>query len=149
MRITLLLPMLLLWSGQPSLGLAREFLEAQQLVEQTVTRYPNLVRLTIHAVPAGEADNRIIACNVREKLGRISDPEDLEAMKTGTTTVLREGGNLDVTAPILDQAGSVIAAIGITLALPPNAGEEAAVKEAETIARELGTAIQTAGHPLW
>jgi hypothetical protein len=127
----------------------QDFPEARQLVRQTVARHPNLVRLTIHAVPAGRTDSRIIACNVLEKIGKLSDPEDLEAVKTGKTVVLREGNNLDVTAPILDKTGRAIAATGITLALSPGRSEKDLRNEADKIARELTLAIQAANRPLW
>ena len=149
MRIGIALLVFLFCACQTVPKKAQAFNEAQQLIEQTVAKHPNLVRLTIHAVPTGETVDKIIACNVREKLGKISDPEDIEARTSKKTTVLHEGNNLDVTAPILDKAGQAIAATGITLAIPPNTGEEALVKEAQAIAQELTTAIQTAGHPLW
>lgn len=52
------------------------FREAQELVDKTVAKYPDIVRLTIHAVPAGKEGSRIIACNIKEKIGSLSDPED-------------------------------------------------------------------------
>ena len=92
--------------------------EAQRLVERIVAKHPNLVRLTIHAPPTGQTQSRIIACNVHEKIGKPSDPEDLDAMKTGKVVVLEEGDKLDVTAPILDEAGQAVATTGITLSFP-------------------------------
>ena len=149
MRIGIALLVFLFCACQTVPKKARAFNEAQRLIEQTVAKHPHLVRLTIHAVPTGETVDKIIACNVHEKLGKISDPEDIEARTSKKITVLREGNNLDVTAPILDKAGQAIAATGITLAVPPSTGEEVLVKEAQAIAQELTTAIQTAGHPLW
>ena len=126
-----------------------EFVDAQRLVEQTVSKHEGVVRLTIHAVPTGETRSRIIACNIRETLGKASDPEDLEAMRTKKGVVLREGDNLDVTAPIVDKAGNAVAATGITLACPTNAKEEALVEKAKAIAQELSKGIQEAKKPLW
>jgi hypothetical protein len=70
-------------------------------------------------------------------------------MKTGKPVVLREGDNLDVTAPIVDKAGKPIAATGITLRCAPGADEDVLTKEAAAVARELTTAIQAAEHTLW
>jgi hypothetical protein len=114
-----------------------------------VAKYPEIVRLTIHAVPTGETKSRIIACNIPKKLGQISDPEDLEAMKKKKTVVLREGDNLDVTAPILDKTGKAIAATGITLSFPKGATEDTVVKKAKSIAQELTVAVGEADKPLW
>jgi hypothetical protein len=86
-----------------------EFKDTQMLIDETVAAHPEIVRLTIHAVPPEQTQSRIIACNIREKIGKLDDTEDLEAVKTKTTIVLKEGDNLDVTAPILDKAGNAIA----------------------------------------
>ena len=149
MRIIAILTVLLLCSFQTIPASSKELSEAQSLVEQIVATHPGLVRLTIHAVPMGETQSRIIACNIQEKLGKLSDPEDLDAIKSKKTVVLREGKNLDVTMPILDKTGKAIAATGITLALGDGTNEDALVKEAQGIAQELTEAIRTAGHPLW
>jgi len=124
-----------------------DFPAVQALVDATVAQHTDVVRLTVHAVPAGETESRIIACNLPEKIGKPSDPEDLEAMKTGKMTVQKEGANLDVTAPILDKQGRPVAAAGITLRMPGGATEEEMVEEAKTIAAALTTVIQSAAGP--
>lgn len=132
------------WASEES-----RFSRAQELVDNMVLKHPDLVRLTIHAVPAGEEGCRIVACNIKEKIGKPSDPEDLEAMKTGKTVTLKEGGNLDVTAPILDKAGKPIAATGITLRFRKGESENEVIEKAKSIAEELTTAIQNSDKPLW
>jgi hypothetical protein len=126
-----------------------DFPAAQALIDATVAEHTDLVRLTIHAVPTGQTQSRIIACNLAEKIGKASDPEDLEAMETGKTVILKEGDNLDVTAPILDKRGKAVAAAGITLRIPGGAAEDEVVEEAKAIAAELTSAIQAAPVPLW
>ena len=128
---------------------AKQFEDAQALVEKIVAKYPQLVRLTIHAVPTGEKNSRIISCNIRKKLGKPSDPEDLEAINKNKTVVLREGDNLDVTAPICNKAGIPIAATGITLRFKKGEKEDVVVEKAKAIAKELTSAIQNAGETLW
>lgn len=132
------------WASEES-----RFSKAQELVNNLVSKHPELVRLTIHAVPAGEEVSRIIACNIKEKIGKLSDPEDLMAMKTGKTVTLKEGDNLDVTAPILDKAGKPIAATGITLRFKKGESETEVIEKAKSIAEELTRAIQNADKPLW
>ena len=149
MRINVLLLALLACScGAPSDN-GKKSSDVQQLVEQIVERHPKLVRLTIHAVPAGETESRIIASNISEKLGNLSDPEDLRVMATKEIVVLREGNNLDVTMPILDKAGKAVAATGITLEQDGVTGEQALMMEAQAIAQELTTEIQAAKRPPW
>jgi len=125
------------------------FSEAQRLVAQIVAQHPTLMRLTIHAVPTGESENRIIACNIPEKLGQISDPEDLRVMTTKQAVVLREGGNLDVTMPIFNKAGKAIAAAGITFVDEKLGNEQARMQEARAIARQLAAGIQAMGKLPW
>ncbi len=127
----------------------KQFKDAQALVEKTVAHYPQIVRLTIHAIPTGEKTSRIIACNVRKKIGKLSGPEDLEAIKNSKTTALKEGNNLDVTTPIYDRAGNSIAATGITLCYKKGEDENTVLEKAKSIARELNDAIQKAGISLW
>lgn len=132
------------WSSEES-----PFRKAQELVDRIVAKHPDLVRLTIHAVPTGEEGSRIIACNNKEKIGKLSDPEDLEAMKTGEVVTLKEGDNLDVTAPIRDKTGKPIAATGITLPVSQGETENEVIDKAKTIAEELTIAIQNSDKPLW
>lgn len=132
------------WSSEES-----PFGNAQELVDRVVAKHPDLVRLTIHAVPTGEESSKIIACNIKEKIGKPSDPEDLEAMKTGEIVTLMEGDNLDVTAPIRDKGGKPIAATGITLRVSKGETESAVIDKAKSIADELTMAIQNSDKPLW
>jgi iron complex outermembrane receptor protein len=125
------------------------FGKAQELVDGLVAKHPGLVRLTIHAVPTGKEGSRIIACNIQEKIGKPSDPEDLEVMKANQIVVLKEGDNLDVTAPIRDKAGNAIAATGITLRFGQGETEDQVVQRAKAIAEELTTAIHNADKPFW
>lgn len=128
---------------------ANNFDDAQRLVDRIVAKHRNLVRLTIHAVPTGRSENIIIASNVPEKFGKVSDPEDIEVMETLKPVVLQEGSNLDVTRAILDKAGKPIASTGITLAPGSTASQQALLRETEGIAQELTDGTESAGHPFW
>src|SRR5713226_9317945 len=110
---------------------------AQRLVDELAKKHPELVRIGLHATPAGSSENIIVASNVAAKLGQKSDPEDLRAMETGRPVVLREGENFDVTLPLHDATGKVIGAIGLTLR--PDVGEQErdATRRARAIASEL------------
>jgi len=141
--------LLLMCSCQPVVKNGCNFKDAQMLIEKMVAEHPEIGRLTIHAVPTGQTQNIIVACNIREKLGKIADPEDLEVIKTKEIVVLKEGDNLDITAPILDKNGSAIAATGITLRGLNNTNEQALAEKAKAIAAELSQAIQNSSKPLW
>lgn len=110
---------------------------AQELVDSFAAGNPDVVRIGLHVTPPQFADNIIVASNVSSKVGKKSDPEDLEAMKTGKPVVLKEGGNLDVTLPLHDASGELIGAIGLTFKPMNNEGEQGAVARAQKMTRAL------------
>ncbi len=118
---------------------------AQRLVEELAARHPELVRIGMHVTPPSKSDNIIIACNVPERIGQKSEPEDLKAMKTGQPVVLKEGKNFDVTLPLHDAAGNTIGSIGLTFR--PRAGEQEAdaARRARAMAREIEKHITSTG----
>ena len=122
-----------------------EKIYAQRLVDELAARHPELVRIGIHVTPPNKSDNIIIACNVSERIGKKSDPEDLKAMKTGQPVVLKEDGNFDVTLPLHDAAGKALGAIGLTF--KPLVGEQAegATRRAQAMTREIEKQIASTG----
>ena len=122
---------------------------AQDIVDGVAAKHPELVRLTLHAVPADKMDCVQVASTVKKRRGKPSDPEDLKAMKTGQQVVLDEPGALDVTVPILRVTGKATAVAGVTLRLEDGANRAALVSKARTIAAELATAVSAAGKPVW
>ena len=110
---------------------------AQRLVDDMAREHPELVRIGLHVTPPGSSENIIIASNVAAKIGQKSDPEDLQAMKTGRPVVLKEGGNFDVTLPLHDATGKVIGAIGLTFKPVGGEREDAATRRARSITIEL------------
>lgn len=146
---TILLSLLLVSCAGGPAQVRMEYPQAQNLIAQTLAKYPDLVRLTIHAVPKGQSGSRIIACNLSEKIGKASDPEDLAAMKTNRLVVLREGNNVDVTAALVDRTGKPIAATGITLKIPAGVNMATQVELAREIAGEMSAAIAGSKAPMW
>lgn len=127
---------------------APSYAEAQSIVDGIVAKHPEVVRLTIHAVPSGKMESQVIASNIAAKLGKKSDPEDISAMATGETVVLKEGVNLDVTIAIKNAAGKAIAATGVTIN-PGADGDDAAKKKAMAVADEVAAAINASPKALW
>jgi hypothetical protein len=118
---------------------------AQRLVEELAARHPELVRIGMHVTPPGKPDNVIIACNMPERIGQKSDPEDLKAITTGEPVALKEDNKFDVTLPLHDAAGKIIGAIGLTFS--PRAGERQmdAVRRSRAMAREVEKRIASSG----
>jgi len=122
---------------------------AQDTVDGVAANHPELVRLTLHAVPEGKTDCTQVASTVKKRRGKPSDPEDRKAMKTGQVVVLDESGAIDVTVPILRVNGKATAVAGVTLRMDEGADRAALVSKARTIAEELATAVRAAGKPVW
>ena len=122
---------------------------AQDIVEDVAAKHPELVRLTLHAVPAGKTECLQVASTMKGRRGKPSDPEDLKALKTGQQVVLDEPGAVDVTVPILRVNGKPTAVAGVTLRMEDGANRAALVSEARTIAEELANAVRGAGKPVW
>jgi hypothetical protein len=121
---------------------------AQQVVDDVARQYPNVVRLTLHAKPAGSDRLQAVGSTSAEKRGKPSDPEDVRALQSGQEVVLQEGQNLDVTLPMTDGSGKPAWVAGVTLR-GDGRGRDELVADARTIARALDSAIRTAKQPLW
>ncbi|MHC4340393.1 MAG: type 2 periplasmic-binding domain-containing protein [Planctomycetota bacterium] len=122
---------------------------AQDIVDGVAAKHPELVRLTLHAVPEGKTECTQVASTAKKRRGKPSDPEDLEAMKTGRQVVLDEPGAIDVTVPILRKGNKPTAVAGVTLRAAEGADRAALVNEARAIAEELAVAVRAAGKPVW
>jgi anti-sigma factor RsiW len=57
--------------------------KAQAIVDSIAKEHPEVVRLTVHEVPPAGGECHAVASTSSDKRGKPSDPEDLEAMKTG------------------------------------------------------------------
>lgn len=117
---------------------------AQRLVDKLAADHPDLLRVALHITPPKQSDNVIIACNLPERIGRKSDPEDLKAMRTGQPILLREGENFDVTLPLHDAAGRTIGAIGLTFKPRPGEQDPTATRRARAIAGQIEKQIASA-----
>jgi len=114
---------------------------AQRLVDEFARKHLDLVRIGLHVTPPNGNDNIIVACNLTERIGRKSDPEDLETMRTRKPVVLKEEGNFDVTLPLQTASGEIIGALGLTFKPHDDERDAAAVERARKMASELEKAI--------
>jgi hypothetical protein len=121
----------------------------QEIVDAVAARHADLARLTLHAVPMGATQCPQLASALPDRRGEPSDPEDLQALRTGKEVVLAEPGAMDVTVPILVQDGAPTAVAGVTLRTDGGAGRDVVVSRARRIAEELASEIRSAGKPLW
>jgi hypothetical protein len=122
---------------------------AQDIVDDVAGRYPDVVRLTLHAVPANGTQCLQLASTVPARRGLPSDPEDLTALSSGKIVVLEEPEAVDVTVPILADGGSPTAVAGVTLRARTGSDRAALQKRAQAIADDLAAEVRAAGKPLW
>lgn len=116
---------------------------AQKLLERLALSYREIARISIHFTPKGSSDNIIIACTDEQKIGKLSDPEDLKVLVTGGTVLLKEGNNFDITMPIRDRQNKIIAVTGITLKGLVVKSEKVALGRAKVILKELGKEVDS------
>lgn len=116
----------------------------QAIVDRIALAHPDVARLTVHAVPEGESDMRIVASTVPGRVGEHSDPEDLLAAETGDPVVMDEAHNVDYTLPVKAESGRTIAVVGVTISGASNSSREALVERARTVAEETATALRNA-----
>lgn len=84
---------------------------AQELVDRLAASHPELVSITIHAVPAGMTDYTMIAGTFPDRIGNVSSPGDVITAKKGVTQVESKWGTPDhnkkvsIVLPLKDSAG--------------------------------------------
>ena len=115
--------------------------DIQAVVESLATKHPDCVRLTVHAVPPAGGEVIAVASTSSAKLGKPSDPEDLQAMKSGQAVMLDEPGALDCTFPMLYVSGKWTAACGVTMKSEAGANREQLIARAAEIAKAVETSM--------
>ena len=114
MRIICLLIAALL--SAPSLAQIPTKIYAQELVDQTVAKNPDLLVVVMHVTPPKAKDNVVIASNIG-RLGKLADEDN----------VARGGDRYEVRLVLRDVVGETIGALG--LVWPYKAGEDKAPLE--------------------
>ncbi len=107
---------------------------AQALVESTVAKHPELEGLGLATIPPDGHDCVTIADTDAKELGDKCDKGELTVMKTGKSTVEKEGDGYDVTVP-LHVGGRRIGIIGMDFKLDQQ--EAGLLDGAKVIAKEV------------
>lgn len=116
----------------------RTFPAVDKIVTDTAAAHADVVvRLTVHAKLEGESRARVLASSAPEKRNQWSDDEDQKALDSGQPVTLDEGGNLDYTAPVVED-GKAVAVVGVTVRGADKAAMEASAK---AIAAEMAQAL--------
>lgn len=113
---------------------------AQDLVDRTISRHPELLELDVHAKPPGAAESVIVAAKSRDRVGKRTDADDLEVFKTGTPRVEinRTGNNnVEVAIQLVNVDGQPVGTAEMTFPYVPGTDEDALIGKANAIKREL------------
>jgi hypothetical protein len=115
---------------------------AQDLVDRTVARHPELVVLAMHVTPPKSTDNVIIASNIG-RIGKKADDDDMSVVKSGKPrySLNKAGDHFEALMPFLDANGRQIGALGEVFNYKPGDDKDALAKKAEVIRNELARRI--------
>jgi len=118
---------------------------AQALVNQTVTKYPDLLVVAMHVTPPKASENVIIASNIG-RIGKKADAEDLKVIRTGETLakVNKNGDRFEVELVLHDASRNPIGALAIVFPYKMGDDKSQFEKRAEMIRDELGRQIPQA-----
>jgi hypothetical protein len=120
---------------------------AQELVDQTLAAYPDIVVMAIHATPLKQKDNVIIASNFG-RIGKKADSDDLGVINTGkpNVEVNKAGDRLGVELPLLDTTGDTLGALSIGFPYHSGDDKQALQQRAEKIRDQLARRISNQGN---
>ena len=140
MRIWLI--MMSLSIAGPALGKASETIYAQELVNRTVAKHPDIAVIAMHVTSPRSGDNVIIASNIG-RIGKQADADDLKVIQTGIPHLAlnKTGDRFEVELVLKDANSRNIGALGIVF--PYKAGDDKVALQgrAEGIRDELARHI--------
>jgi len=120
---------------------------AQQLVEQTLASHPELDGVELASTPPHRTECVTIAATETKEIGEKCDKDEFTTMKTNKPFVEKEvekGQEVyDVTMPIHDSAGKIIATAGLDFKPKPGQQESEIEQGARQIAQELEAKIKS------
>jgi hypothetical protein len=126
---------------------------AQELVDQTVARNPDVLVVVMHVTPPKSAVNVIIASNIG-RIGKPGDEDDMRVIETGKPNLeVAHGGNrYEVELVLRDVSGATIGALGLVWPYREGQDRKALETKAEKIRdglarRILNTANLMDPHP--
>jgi hypothetical protein len=126
---------------------ARPEPRAQRLVEQALSRHPDVAHVVMHVTPPHrpDSDNVIIASSIG-RIGKRADEDDLRVMHTGVaeTVVARSGDRFNVSLPMLDRAGQTIGVLAVGFPYQPGNDQQALQQAAVRLRDELRSQIRSA-----
>ena len=118
---------------------------AQHLVDETLSRHPDVLILAIHAATPLNVDPEILGSNIG-RIGKPADSDDMRVVRDGKTNleINKTLDRYEVELPLKDVSGARIGALGVVFVLPPHADLKAKHREAIHIRDALARRIPSA-----
>ena len=110
---------------------------AQKVIEDIKAAHPDLASVELNAVRSEKEGCATIAATESKEIGEKCDTEDLLVLKTNQTFVEREKDCFDLTVPLLDSSGKVMATVGLDFKSRKGQNKSAVRTQGERIASEL------------
>jgi hypothetical protein len=115
---------------------------AQQLVDETVAKNPDLLVIVMHVTPPKSADNVIVASNIG-RIGMKADANVLRVIQTNTPKRRLAGGGtrFEVELVLSDTSGTTIGALDLIFPFAAGSDQAALQRKAESIRDGLSRRI--------
>jgi hypothetical protein len=112
--------------ADPTLGKAADnAIYAQKLVNEEMTRHPELLVIGMHAAKPGGKASTMIASNL-DRIGKADDEDDLAVSRESKTILapnLKEPTKFEVAVPLKDASGRVIGSLSAVFKYAPGDDE--------------------------
>jgi hypothetical protein len=110
---------------------------AQKIVEEALAAHPEIIGLELAATHSDQEGCKTIAATEAKEVGQKCDKEEFTAIKTNRPFVEQEKDQFDVTLPIHDSAGKIIATAGMDFKACPGQTKDTVTRQAKQIAADL------------
>ena len=121
-------------------------LYAQELVDRTLARHPELLDVELHAARPGATESTIVAGKRPARIGRKTRDSEVEVARSGVGFVeINKTGdaNVEVQIPLLDAAGRTLGSVEVKFPYPTGSGldTDQLQRAAEIVRDELARQI--------
>lgn len=115
---------------------------AQMLVNDLMRKYPSLLVVAMHVTAPGASNNTIIATNL-DRVGKVSDDDDLAVIRTNKPILasMLEKGRYEVLLPLRNVSDETIGALGIVFKYSVGQSEAAFLEDATGMRNRLREVI--------
>ena len=126
----------------PYQPLATTKTHAQKLVDDVLSRHPEIIELAVHATPPKGRDNIIVASNFG-RIGKKSDADDVTVIGSGQPIAgpAAQGKRYRVELALRDVANKTVGALSVGFRYKSGDDGKALVSKAEALRDELGKRI--------